>query len=288
MKRVFALLMIVLSLFVVVSCANKTKEEKAEETAAKVEEAVVKVQEKADGKIDDLEEKVKKYEDKIGKLNDKIKESIDEKEEQKAEIAKLEEEAKKHIKSIEWNSKIIENCYENSKNLYEIIEEQTNLIKSLKKGEFDQSKELIPIYTSYDDGMKVKTIVLEYIQVSKDSSIKEKLDNIASEVSKYSFSNLPIEVLRIDNIDGKKIAIINLKESSENEKIENWNEMKGDTWVKGYFQGSSGGSSTYNTLINSFIQKEYEGHWVDGVKFLYNNDNKNFIHAEGLEKITMR
>lgn len=281
MKRVFVSIMILLSLFVLVSCTNKTKEEKAKETVTKVED-------KNEGKIGDLEEKVKTYEEKMSKLNDKIKESIDENEELKAEIAQLKGEGEEQKAKIQWDNKIIKNCYENRKNSYEIIEKQTNLIKSLKQGDFDQSKELIPIYTSYDDGMKVRTIVHEYIEVSKDSSIKEKLDNIASEVSKYSFSTLPIEVLRIDNIDGKKIAVINLRESSENEKIENWNEMKGNTWVKGYFQGSSGGLSTYNTLINSFIQKEYDGPWVDGVKFLYNNDNKNFIHAEGLEKITMR
>ena len=51
------------------------------------------------------------------------------------------------------------------------------------------------------------------------------------------------------------------------------------TWSSGYFQGSTGGNATVTKLIRTFLQEDFEGEWVDGVKFLYNNDDtNNFEH----------
>ena len=37
------------------------------------------------------------------------------------------------------------------------------------------------------------------------------------------------------------------------------------------------------------LQPEYDGKWIDGVRFLYNGEeNKNFQHIEGLDQIKYR
>jgi len=119
-------------------------------------------------------------------------------------------------------------------------------------------------------------------------SIKNKLEAIANSLSEVHFSNLPIEVSQITEIDGKKVAIINLKESEENQKINDPSQFKGPSWATHYFQGSTGGTITSISLIETFLQKDYEGQWIDGVKFLYNNKVCSFEHVPSLGKISYR
>lgn len=119
-------------------------------------------------------------------------------------------------------------------------------------------------------------------------SIKNKLEAIANALSEVYFSNLPIEVSEITEISGKKIAVINLKESEENQKINDASQFKGASWATRYFQGSTGGIITSICLIETFLQKDYEGQWIDGVKFLYNNKVCDFQHVPSLGEVSYR
>ncbi len=56
-----------------------------------------------------------------------------------------------------------------------------------------------------------------------------------------------------------------------------------------FFQGSAGGGWTCYTLQTTMLQPDYDGEWIDGVRFLYNGEeNKYFRHIEGLDRIKYR
>ncbi len=143
------------------------------------------------------------------------------------------------------------------------------------------------IYTADIDDYS-KKIALG-IDIQNDLDLKGKLNTIAEALSKSCFQGLPIDVLEVKNIDGKGVAVINLKESKENEGITNRSKLKGNTWANNQFQGSAGGNITSVALIETFLQKEYDGKWIDGVQFLYNNGTiKDFEHVPDLGKINYR
>lgn len=116
----------------------------------------------------------------------------------------------------------------------------------------------------------------EVSSISLDSnlSLNDKLTKLSSAISKANFDGLKLEVKSIDNVDGKKVATINLADSGDK------------TWVP-KFQGSTGGQVTANTLIENFLQSNNKsnGEWIDGVKFLYNNESIEYDHVSELSQI---
>jgi len=46
-------------------------------------------------------------------------------------------------------------------------------------------------------------------------------------------------------------------------------KLKGKTWATNYLQGSTGASITTVSLIETLLQTEHNGDWIDGVRFLY-------------------
>ena len=56
------------------------------------------------------------------------------------------------------------------------------------------------------------------------------------------------------------------------------------------FQGSTGGQVTANTLIENFLQSNNKSktEWIDGVKFLYNNETIEYDHVADLSNIQYR
>jgi len=115
------------------------------------------------------------------------------------------------------------------------------------------------------------------IEVNESLSLEDKLKELAKTVSEKKFDKLPIEVKSIDTVNGKKVATINLADSGTNK------------WVT-KFQGSTGGSVTANTLIENFLQSnnKSKGEWIDGVKFLYNNETIEYDHVSDLSTIKYR
>ena len=99
-----------------------------------------------------------------------------------------------------------------------------------------------------------------YVATDDGAPLRNKVELIADILSSVYFHGLPVNVLRIENRDGKKIAIIDLKES---------NIEGASSWRGGFFQGSSGGYWTTYVLANSFLQQDYGGEWIDGVVFCY-------------------
>ena len=118
---------------------------------------------------------------------------------------------------------------------------------------------------------------IQSISINENASLKDKLTQLAESVSDNNFDGLPIEIKSIDTGDGKKSATINLTDSGNK------------TWVK-KFQGSTGGQVTANTLIENFLQTNNKSNteWIDGVKFLYNNEAIEYDHVSDLSNIQYR
>ncbi|OOM81557.1 hypothetical protein CLPUN_11200 [Clostridium puniceum] len=115
------------------------------------------------------------------------------------------------------------------------------------------------------------------IEVNENLSLEDKLKALSKEVSEKKFDKLAIELKSIDTVTGKKVATINLTDAGTKK------------WVT-KFQGSTGGAVTANTLIENFLQSnnKAKGEWIDGVKFLYNNEAIEYEHVSDLANIKYR
>lgn len=114
------------------------------------------------------------------------------------------------------------------------------------------------------------------IEVNENLTLEDKLKELSKAVSEKKFDKLSIEVKSIDTVNGKKVATINLSDAS-------------NKWLQ-KFQGSTGGAVTANTLIENFLQtsNKSKGEWIDGVKFLYNNETIEYEHVEDLSNTQYR
>lgn len=135
-----------------------------------------------------------------------------------------------------------------------------------------------PIYTANSDTYKPE--VKHYIELPDDTEVEDKLKLIARELSRTYFGGLPIEVMKVEAQNGKKVAIVNLKE------IPNCSSQI--SWARKYFQGSYGGTMTTTQLVESFLQREYTGEWIDGVQILYENRTVEYEHVPELQSVVFR
>lgn len=152
-----------------------------------------------------------------------------------------------------------------------------------------ESSEFVPVYGM--DKVSINKEINFYIAVPKDTPLKKKLEIIADKLSQFKFSGLPISILEVKNENGKKIAVVNLGEIEENKGITDPANIQGDatdTWIFGYFQGSAGGSATVETLVETFLQREYKGEWIDGIEFRYEGKPISMMHVEPLSKTIFR
>jgi hypothetical protein len=143
------------------------------------------------------------------------------------------------------------------------------------KEEVKVNKVKLSIYTIDENSLEPNES--NTIEVNETLSLEDKLKTLAKEVSEKKFDKLSIEVKSIDKVDGKKVATINLTDSGTKK------------WVQ-KFQGSTGGAVTQNTLIENFLQSnnKSKGEWIDGVKFLYNNEKIEYEHVADLSTTKYR
>ena len=123
------------------------------------------------------------------------------------------------------------------------------------------------------DDNTLKPINLVKISIDDSESLKDKLQLAANEISKRYFAGLPIEVKSISTTASGQIAIVNLKENPENNKM----------WNRDFFQGSTGGSMTCTLLKENLLQRKYEGKWIDGIQFTYEGGEIEYQHVEELQ-----
>jgi len=165
--------------------------------------------------------------------------------------------------------------------LLEMIKQSEYLKSAQRINEYSQKEvEFFPIYhaTGEDfNGYNEEEKISGYILVDKNLSIKEKMQLIANNVSR-SYFGLPIEVEKIENRNGKKIAIINLVEYTEDEN---------DEWSR-KFQGTLGEMLSMSTLERNFIQAQYLGEWVDGIEIQQNHGIRKSGHLGDFNWIVYR
>ncbi|MDF2523866.1 MAG: hypothetical protein K0R31_1507 [Clostridiales bacterium] len=159
-------------------------------------------------------------------------------------------------------------------------------IEELMNSAFRDKDDLYPIYTA--DSYTYEKRIEAYIYIPKETALKGKLEILANTLSEVYFDHLPIQVLRIEEVDKKKIATVNLKESAINQGVTDYEKLVGKTWTMLYMQGSTGGTITQTRLIETMLQREYQEQWIDGVQFLYNNETCDYEHAPSLKDINYR
>ncbi len=196
--------------------------------------------------------------------------------EQVAKVNKENEVLKEEIKQLQQNNQKLD---EEIAKLDPIkTEEKAETVKKEEVTQEQVTQEVILTVYSADVNTYERESVKE-IKVDDSLSIEEKLKSLAEELSKTQFDNAIIELHKIENQDGKKIAIINLMENPEKTDA---------SWQSVYFQGSTGGTITTVSLQETFLQKDYQGDWVDGVTFRYNTDPIVFDHVEPLGQVIYR
>lgn len=167
----------------------------------------------------------------------------------------------------------------------ESLESELNTLKQEKEELIlevrDPDGAEVRLYTANVDTLakeEIGKITVPVDQEEKIKDVQEVLEAMAEEISKQVFEGLPIEIEGIENIDGKKIAVINLVE----------NENLDIGWANNYLQGSTGAAITSLTLTETFLQKTYEGDWIDGIKILYQGEAPEFDHMPELGQVIYR
>ena len=117
---------------------------------------------------------------------------------------------------------------------------------------------------------KMIPIVDRYISIPANQSLINTATILLDSVSINNFNNLKLEVSGIDMEEGNfKVLKVNLKENPGFKMPDSLGHYR--SWYD-FFQGSMGGEQTTITLIESTLQKQYKGEWVDAVEFYYQNE----------------
>lgn len=165
------------------------------------------------------------------------------------------------------------------------LQNEVDVLKAEKEALIEEVRQsdgaIIKLYTANVDTLAREEIGKLTVEVDENGNIKEieaVLKTMAKELSKQVFEGLPIEIKEIKIVDGKQIAVINLKEDN--------NLSTG--WASNFLQGSTGAAITELTLKETFLQKEFEKEWIEGIQILYEGDSPEFDHMVGLGEIIYR
>ena len=112
-----------------------------------------------------------------------------------------------------------------------------------------------------------------YVAVEPQLSVSEKLVKLTAAISKILFNGSNLEVTGIKDENGQQIAYINLVNATD------WEEK---------FQGSTGGGINSQSLVLSYLQKDFKNSWIDGVHFTLDGKNILLDHAPILEETQLR
>jgi hypothetical protein len=128
----------------------------------------------------------------------------------------------------------------------------------------------IEVFDSASLSYKLMPSVDRLISVPKNESVEKKIRTLLDSVSKNSFNNLKIQVLSIKEAgEGKKSLVVNLKENPGFMVPDSLGTNR--NWYD-FFQGSMRGEQTTIILIESVLQREFTGDWVDEVEFWYQGE----------------
>ena len=105
--------------------------------------------------------------------------------------------------------------------------------------------------------------------------VAENIEKILEAISVRYFDDKTITLTTIETVGDKKVAVVDLQA----EDIY-WNQR---------MQGAAGGQITEHNLIENILQKDYEGYWIDGVRFTVNGKPvEDTGHVPNLVKTSYR
>jgi len=129
------------------------------------------------------------------------------------------------------------------------------------------TKEVFDSVVGYN---KMIPIIDRYISIPTNQNLIKTATILLDSVSANNFNNLKLEVSGIyKNKDSLEILKVNLKENPGFKIPDSLGNYR--SWYE-YFQGSMGGEQTTIILIESTLQKQFKGKWVEAVEFYYQNE----------------
>lgn len=161
-----------------------------------------------------------------------------------------------------WQKSIAKNIKDEASRTQQILQQQIDGLMTELTGQGEKITEYFFKVYGANNGTTDEEINF-YVAIPNNLPLLGKLQQLADRLSRFEFRYLPINVLRIENHNGKKIAIIELNEIGDSYP---------SSWRGLYFQGSTGGHFTTITLIKTFLQEDYKGDWIDGVEFYYERE----------------
>lgn len=118
------------------------------------------------------------------------------------------------------------------------------------------------IYTAKEEDTD-KIVEFETIKIKNSASKEEKINQLISALKNDYFKDDVQMVLQ--SIDNNGVATINLVDQQK--------------WAK-HFAGSTGGAISQAAIIETLLQRDYQGDWIKGVKVLVDgSDEEVFDHA---------
>lgn len=124
----------------------------------------------------------------------------------------------------------------------------------------DSSEDIIKlkIYTLNDEDTETKEVFSE-IELDNNKPLKDKLNDLCLALQKDFFKE-GNALIRLEGIDSNGVATVNLVNSVEGA----WNK---------HFAGSTGGYISQMTIIDTLLQKDYDGEWIKGLKILIDGES---------------
>lgn len=190
--------------------------------------------------------------------------------------------------SMENTSNVVSENLDNQQSNDNQEEENVEKIENVDNVDNQESIKNIEMLLYSKDANTDEQVIIGTVEVDQELSLEEKIEKLSKELSEKVFDSLPIEFIKINDIEGKKIALFNLDELGNNATDITYDKYEGINWINNYFAGSAGGSVTEYTLITTLLQKNYTGEWIDGIEFTYKNSKIEFDHVPGLGEISYR
>lgn len=119
--------------------------------------------------------------------------------------------------------------------------------------------------------------VVGTVEIPMEFSLEQRLQYLGDALTEEVFPGLSMEFTGFQTMEGRTVAVLDL--------IEPENQAVGDpSWIYNYFQGSTGGMITTNALVETFLQRDFDGDWIEGVYFTLNGESIQFEHVVGLDE----
>ncbi len=126
-------------------------------------------------------------------------------------------------------------------------------------------------------------VPFDTIAISIKSSVEEKVTALLDSLSSICFNGLDIELMNI-NTDSSGIKTIRIDLREDKSYTGPGTTEPYFSWYD-FFQGSTGGQSTTISLINTILQRNYEGEWPDALEVYYMGEpvgNMDHINLSGI------